>query len=73
MFAPPDSSDLANWSLARERNQKSDIVAQLAKDPNYADFDHQSILADLFDPTQSFTKVGMDDDGAARAGHLCGD
>ncbi len=57
MFAPPASGDLANWSLARERNQRSDIIQKLAADPQYAGFDHQGILADLYDPTQSFYAV----------------
>jgi hypothetical protein len=61
MFAPPGAADLANYGLARERNQRSDIVAQLAKDPRYAGFDHQAILADLYDPTQSFYRVDADD------------
>lgn len=60
MFAPPGAADLANYSLARERNQRADIVARLAQDPNNSGFDHQAILADLFDPTQSFYKVDLD-------------
>lgn len=61
MFGPPSGSDLANYSTARKNNQQANIVAQLAADPNYQGFDHQSILADLYDPTQSFTRVNMDD------------
>ena len=61
MFAPPSAGELAAYSTARANNQKSNIVAQLAADPNYQGFDHQAILADLFDPTQSFTRVQMDD------------
>lgn len=61
MFAPPDSGDAANYALAKERNQRSDIVAQLQQNPEYAGFDMQAILADLYDPTSSFKKVGMDD------------
>ncbi|MVS97887.1 hypothetical protein [Devosia marina] len=61
MFAPPSAGELAAYSTARANNQKSNIVAQLAADPKYQGFDHQAILADLFDPTQSFTRVQMDD------------
>lgn len=61
MFAPPAAGDMANYALAKERNQRNDIVARLAADPQYAGFDHQSILADLYDPTQSFYKVNTDD------------
>lgn len=57
MFAPPESGDMANYALAKERNQKTGIIAQLAADPKYAGFDQQAILADLFDPTQSFYSV----------------
>jgi hypothetical protein len=66
LFAPPDSGDAANYALARERNQRSDIVAQLQQNPEYAGFDMQAILADLYDPTQSFRKVEMDDATARR-------
>jgi hypothetical protein len=65
-FAPPDAGDTANYALARSRNQQSDIVAKLAADPRYAGFDHQAILADLFDPTQSFYRVNADDATARR-------
>jgi hypothetical protein len=61
MFGPPSGSELAAYSTARKNNQQSNIVAQLAADPNYQGFDHQSILADLYDPTQSFLRVNMDD------------
>ena len=60
-FAAPDAGDSANYALARQRNQQSDIVAQLAKDPKYSGFDQQKILADLYDPTGSFYKVDADD------------
>lgn len=61
MFGPPSASELAAYSTARANNQKSNIVAQLAQNPEYAGFDHQAILADLYDPTQSFQRVNMDD------------
>lgn len=61
MFGPPSGSDLAAYSTARKNNQQSDIVAQLRANPEYQGFDHQSILADLYDPTQSFQRINMDD------------
>lgn len=61
MFGPPSAGDLAAYSTARANNQKSDIVGRLAQNPEYQGFDHQSILADLYDPTQSFQRVNMDD------------
>lgn len=61
MFAPPSAGELAAYSTARANNQKSNIIAQLAADPTYQGFDHQAILADLYDPTQSFYRVNTDD------------
>lgn len=61
MFGPPSGSELAAYSTARKNNQQSNIVAQLAANPEYQGFDQQAILADLYDPTQSFTRVNMDD------------
>lgn len=61
MFGPPSASELAGYSTARANNQRSSIIAKLAENPQYQGFDHQSILADLYDPTQSFQKVNMDD------------
>lgn len=61
MFAPPSATEAAAYSTARANNQKADIVARLAQNPEYQGFDHQSILADLYDPTQSFIRVNMDD------------
>ena len=61
MFAPPSAGDAANYALAQERKQRSSIIAQLAADPQYAGFDHQAILADLYDPTASFRKLEIDD------------
>lgn len=61
MFGPPSGSELAAYSTARKNNQQANIVAQLQSNPAYQGFDHQSILADLYDPTQSFQSVHMDD------------
>lgn len=61
MFGPPSGSELAAYSTARKNNQQSDIVAQLRSNPDYQGFDHQSILADLYDPNNSFRAVQMDD------------
>lgn len=60
-FSPASGADLAGYATAAGKKQQNQIVAQLAADPRYAGFDHQAILADLFDPTQSFRKVEMDD------------
>lgn len=54
MFAPPASGDMANWALARERNQKSDQVAQLFANPNDPHFDRRNIAVGNYNPTQSF-------------------
>lgn len=61
MFAPPDSGDLANYADAGLKNQRKSIIEKLQSDPRYQGFDQQSILADLYDPTQSFYKVNIDD------------
>lgn len=61
MFGPPSAGELAAYSTARTNNQRSDIVGRLAQSPEFQGFDHQAILADLYDPTQSFTRVNMDD------------
>ena len=66
MFAPPDSGDMANYALARGRNQQNDIIAKLAMDPANQSFDRQSIIADLYDPTQSFYRVDQDNATARR-------
>ncbi|HHY50171.1 MAG TPA: hypothetical protein GYA10_10535 [Alphaproteobacteria bacterium] len=65
MFAPPDSGDLANYSLARERNQRSAIIENLKSDPRYQGAD-AGVLADLFDPTNSWTALEMGDATARR-------
>ena len=66
MFAPPDSGDMANYALAKGRNQSTDIINKLRTDPRYTGFDHQAILADLFDPSQSFYAVDEGEKTARR-------
>ena len=74
MFAPPSGSDLHGYAKANTEKEKAaqlslqnGIINKLSADPRYAGFDHQSILADLYDPTQSFRKVEMDDATSQRA------
>lgn len=71
MFGPPDSSDLANWSLAKQRNQETSQIAQLfdlAQSPefNQSVFDRMGMAAGRWTPTQSFYKVDTDDATARR-------
>jgi hypothetical protein len=54
MFAGPSSSDMANWSLAKERKQKTEQLAQLFANPNDPNFDRRNIVVGNYNPTQSF-------------------
>lgn len=53
MFAPPDSGDLVNYAQAAGLRQKQGIIDQLKSDPRYSGAD-AGVLADLFDPTNSW-------------------
>ena len=66
MFAPPSAGDTVNYAQAREINQKADIIEKLKSDPRYAGAD-AGILANLFDPTNSFYAQDQNDATARRA------
>lgn len=53
MFAPPSAGDTVNYAQANEINQKIGIIEKLKSDPRYAGAD-AGVLANLFDPTNSF-------------------
>jgi hypothetical protein len=66
LFGPPPASDLAAYSTARVNNQEADLRAKLAQMAENGDFDQQAfdrmgMAAGRWVPTQSFTRVNMDD------------
>lgn len=53
MFSPPPAADLVNYAQAAGLRQKQDIINGLRSDPRYKGADG-GVLADLFDPTNSW-------------------
>lgn len=60
MFGPPDAGELVNYAQAAELRQKHGIIESLKSDPRYQGAD-AGVLAGLFNPTQSWQALEMDD------------
>jgi hypothetical protein len=66
LFAPPSGSDAAGWAVANAKRAEAKRLADLdayaaSPDFNQDTFDRRSIVADLYDPSQSFRAIDMDD------------
>jgi hypothetical protein len=59
LFGPPSGSDMSGYASAnakrQETEQRAQLWAQAAGDP-----DRQAVIADLYDPTQSYYAVDQD-------------
>jgi len=65
MFAPPSGQDAAAWAVANAKNaeaqRRAELYAGAAGDP-----DRQAVIADLYDPTQSYHAVGLNNAATLR-------
>jgi len=65
MFAPPSGQDAAAWAAANAKNaeaqRRAELYAGAAGDP-----DRQAVIADLYDPTQSYHAVGLNNAATLR-------
>lgn len=57
LFAPPSGADAAGWATAEAKRAEASRLAQLWNNPNDPNFDRLGIIADLYDPSQSFYAV----------------
>jgi len=58
MFKPPSGSDTYGYAKAAAEKAQAERIAQLYREA--PDHEGRSIIADLFDPSQSFTAVNTD-------------
>jgi hypothetical protein len=60
LFGPPSGSDMSGYASANAKRQETEQRAYLWAQAA-GDTDRQAVIADLYDPTQSYKAVEMDD------------